>query len=135
MKIGDYASESGVEGLGFAIPITSVKTVLEQLANQGYVAGRPCIGLTGQPLSTFYQIYYHYPAGLLVTEVEQGSDAARKGIRYGDILTSLDGIAVTSLDVLEQILYDCEVGEEITATIYRNGIEYSLTIILGEDKN
>ena len=135
MKIGDYASSAGVEGLGFAIPITSVKTVLEQLANQGYVAGRPCLGLTGEPLSTFYQIYYHYPAGLLITDVDPGSDAARKGLRYGDILTSLDGVAVTSLDVLEQILFDCEVGDELEATVFRSGIEYSLTLILGEEKN
>ena len=135
VKIGDYASSAGVEGLGFAIPITSVQTVLEQLANQGYVAGRPSLGLTGEPLSTFYQIYYHYPAGLLITDVEPGSDAARKGLRYGDILTSLDGVAVTDLDVLEQILFDCEVGDELDATVFRSGIEYSLTIRLGEDKN
>ena len=135
MKIGDYASESGVEGLGFAIPITSVQTVLEQLANQGYVAGRPYIGLTGQAVSTFYQFYYRMPAGILITEVDPDSDAAAQGIRRGDILMTLNGSQVTSLDVLEEILYASAVGDELKAAVYRDGQEFAVTITVGEDKH
>ena len=135
MKIGDYASESGVEGLGFAIPITSVQTVLEQLANQGYVAGRPDLGITGQAISTFYQFYYRMPAGILITNVDETSDAAAKGLRRGDILMGLDGKAVTNLDILEEIVYASTVGDELEATIYRDGREYTLTIIMGEEKH
>ena len=135
MKIGDYASESGVEGLGFAIPITAVQSVLEQLASQGYVAGRPALGISGSAISTFYQVYYRMPAGILVTAVEEDSDAAEKGIRRGDILMTLDGRAVTSVDILEEILYASTVGEELTATVYRGGREYTLTIVVGEEKH
>ena len=135
MKIGDYASSAGVEGLGFAIPITSVQSVLDQLANQGYVAGRPDLGITGQTISTFYQVYYRMPAGILITAVDEDSDAAAKGIRRGDILMTLDGVTVSSLDVLEQITYASTVGEELTATVYRDGQEYTLTIIVGEEKH
>jgi serine protease Do len=135
MKIGDYASSGGVEGLGFAIPITSVQTVLEQLATQGYVAGRPDIGLTGQVISTFYQFYYRMPGGILITWVDPDSDAAEKGLRRGDILTTLDGVKLTSLDVLEQVVYASAVGEELTATVYRDGREYTLTITVGEEKH
>ena len=135
MKIGDYASSAGVEGLGFAIPITSVQSVLDQLANQGYVAGRPDLGITGQTISTFYQVYYRMPAGILITAVDEDSDAAVKGIRRGDILMTLDGVTVSSLDVLEQITYASTVGEELTATVYRDGQEYTLTIIVGEEKH
>ena len=135
MKIGDYASESGVEGLGFAIPITSVQTVLEQLANQGYVAGRPDLGITGTAISTFYQFYYRMPAGILITAVDEDSDAAVQGLRRGDILMTLDGKAVTSLDILEEITYASSVGDKLEATIYRDGREYPLTITVGEEKH
>ena len=135
MKIGDYASTGGVEDLGFAIPITSVQTVLEQLANQGYVAGRPDIGLTGTAISTFYQFYYHMPAGILLTSVAADSDAAAKGVAPGDVLMVLDGVQVTSLDVLEQIVYASAVGDELEARLYRDGLEYTVTITMGEAKN
>ena len=135
MKIGDYASEDGVEGLGFAIPITSVQTVLEQLANQGYVAGRPDLGVSGQAISTFYQFYYRMPAGILITTVDEGSDAEVQGLRRGDILMTLDGKAVTSLDILEEFTYASTVGDELEATVYRDGREYTLTITVGEEKH
>ena len=135
MKIGDYASEGGVEGLGFAIPITSVQTILEQLASKGYVAGRPDLGLKGQEISTFYQFYYRMPAGILITEVAEGSSAAQQGLRRGDILLTLDGVAVTNLDILQEITYASTVGQELQATIYREGREISLTLIMGEEKH
>ena len=135
MKIGDYASEGGVEGLGFAIPITSVQTILEQLASKGYVAGRPDLGITGQAISTFYQFYYRMPAGILITEVDEGSSAAQQGLRRGDILLTLDGVAVTNLDILQEITYASTVGQELQATVYREGREITLTLIMGEEKH
>ena len=135
MKIGDYASEGGVEGLGFAIPITSVQTILEQLASKGYVAGRPDLGITGQAISTFYQFYYRMPAGILITEVDEGSSAAQQGLRRGDILLTLDGVAVTNPDILQEITYASTVGQELQATVYREGREITLTLIMGEEKH
>ena len=135
MKIGDYASEGGVEGLGFAIPITSVQTILEQLASKGYVAGRPDLGITGQEISTFYQFYYRMPAGILITEVDEGSSAAQQGLRRGDILLTLDGVAVTNPDILQEITYASTVGQELQATVYREGREINLTLIMGEEKH
>ena len=135
MKIGDYAGEGGVQDLGFAIPITSVQTVLEQLASQGYVAGRPDLGLTGQAISTFYQFYYNMPAGVLITAVDPDSDAAAKGIRRGDILTCLEGVEISSLDHVEQIVYASSVGDVLEAEIYRDGIRFRLTILVGEEKH
>ena len=135
MKIGDYASEGGVEGLGFAIPITSVQTILEQLASKGDVVGRPDLGLKGQEISTFYQFYYRMPAGILITEVAEGSSAAQQGLRRGDILLTLDGVAVTNPDILQEITYASTVGQELQATIYREGREIPLTLIMGEEKH
>ena len=135
MKIGDYASEGGVEGLGFAIPITSVQTVLEQLANQGYVAGRPDLGMEGQAISTFYQFYYRLPAGILITNLDEDSSAHKQGITRGDVLTSLNGKAITSYDQFEEFIYASSVGDEVTATFYRDGMEFTVKLTVGEEKH
>ena len=135
MKIGDYASSAGVEGLGFAIPITAVQTVLEQLATQGYVSGRPSLGLEGEEISTFYQFYYRMPAGILITTLDEGSSAAIQGIRRGDILTAINGTPVTNSDTLEELVYASAVGDKLQATFYRDGWEFTLILVVGEEKH
>ena len=95
LKIGVFTDNAGAEGLGFAIPSTTVKEIADQLIAQGYVSGRPAIGITGEPVSSFYQFYYNLPAGLYITNVEYGSDARKKGIEQGDILMSIDGNRIT----------------------------------------
>ena len=135
MKIGDYASSGGVEGLGFAIPMTSVKGVVEQLATNGYVAGRPDLGLEGQMVSQFYQHYYRLPRGMIITWVDPESNAAALGIREGDILLYLDGQRITSLAGFQEIVNGLEVDQQVSAMIYRSGKEYELTLIVGEHTN
>ncbi len=133
MKIGDYASSSGVEGLGFAIPISTVKGVVEQLATNGYVAGRPDLGLDGQMISIFYQHYYRLPSGMMITSVDEDSDAAVKGIKAGDILVYLAGERITDLDTYQQTVNGLEVGDEVSVMIYRSGMEYELNLTVGEN--
>ena len=134
MKIGAFTDAAGVEGLGFAIPSSTVKDVVEQLIRQGYVSGRPDLGIEGESLSTFYQHYYRLPEGLYITAVDPGSDADNKGIERGDILISLNGTHITSSDQLSSLLYSCEVGEVVAAIIYRGGYQYELQLIIAEDK-
>ena len=134
MKIGDYASSGGVEGNGFAIPMTSVKSIVEQLATNGYVAGRPDLGLEGQMVSQFYQHYYRLPAGMIITWVDPESDAAALGIREGDILLYLDGQRITGLAMYQEIVNGLEVEQQVSAMVYRSGKEYELTLTVGENK-
>jgi serine protease Do len=89
-------SASGVEGLGFAIPIDDAKPVIEQLITFGYVRGRPLIGITGREISSIYADYYGVPKGIYVTDVSSGSGAAKAGIKAGDILVGLDGKSLYS---------------------------------------
>ena len=74
------------------------------------------------------------PAGILLTSVAEDSDAAAKGVVPGDVLMVLDGVQVTSLDVLEQIVYASAVGDELEAVIYRDGTQFAVTILMGEAK-
>ena len=134
MKIGTFTDKAGVEGLGFAIPSTTVKEIVDQLIRQGYVSGRPTLGIEGESLSAFYQYYYRFPAGLLITEVETGSYAHYYGISPGDILMSVDDVQITTMDQLNAVLWDHEVGDVVTVCIYRQGRQASLDLTLTEDK-
>jgi len=134
MKIGAFTDNAGVEGLGFAIPSSTVKDIVDQLIRQGYVSGRPTLGLEGESLSIFYQHYYRLPEGLYITEVEPDSDAAAKGIERGDILVKLNGNRITTAEELSAFLYNCQVGDVVTVIIYRGGYQYELELTVSEDK-
>ncbi len=135
MKIGTFTSSSGIEGIGFAIPSTTVKDIVDQLITQGYVSGRPTLGLTGESLSVFYQHYYRLPSGLYITHVEKGSDSYEKGIAEGDILLSLNDTKITTMNELKLLLNGMEIGDTLTAVIYRGGQQYSVALDLTEDTN
>ena len=134
MKIGAFTDSAGVEGIGFAIPSATVKDIVDQLISQGYVSGRPTLGIEGEALSSFYQHYYRLPAGLYITYVEPGSDAAERGIENGDMLLSIDGQRITTMDQLKSLLYDMEVGQTVEAVIYRDGERYLVELTLSENK-
>lgn len=132
MKIGDSMSVAGVEGLGFAIPSATVQEIVNQLISQGYVSGRPSLGITGEAVSARYQIYYRLPSGLYITEVEENSSADAVGIQPGDILISIDGVQITSSDTLNTQLYSYEPGDTLHAIIYRSGRKYTVMLTVGE---
>ena len=134
MKIGAFTDSAGVEGIGFAIPSATVKDIVDQLITQGYVSGRPTLGIEGEALSTFYQHYYRLPAGLYITQVDPGSDAYNQGIRDGDMLLSVDDQRISTMDDLKSILFDREVGETVEVIIYRAGERYRANLTLGEHK-
>ena len=132
MKIGDYVSAAGVEGLGFAIPSTTVKLIVDQLISQGYVSGRPELGIQGVAVPEFYQYYYRMPAGVYVNAVVSSSDAAKKGIEVKDIILAIDGERISTTEQIEAILYNHQPGDTVTVIIYRGGYQYEVDIILGE---
>ena len=134
MKIGAFTDDAGVEGIGFAIPSATVKDIVDQLIHQGYVSGRPTLGIEGEALSSFYQHYYRLPAGLYITHVDPASDAYAKGIEDGDMLLSVDNQRITTMEELKAILYDREVGEVVQVIIYRNGQQYRVELTLSEQK-
>ena len=134
MKIGAFTDSAGVEGLGFAIPSTTVKDIVDQIITQGYVSGRPTLGISGDALSNFYQYYYRLPAGLYINQVESGSYAEYYGISEGDILLAIDDTRITDMDGLNNVLYDHQVGDIVTAVIYRGGQQYQIELTLTENK-
>ena len=134
MKISAFTNSAGVEGIGFAIPSVTVKDIVEQIIQQGYVSGRPTLGITGETLSSFYQHYYRLPAGLYITEVDPGSHAYRCGIEPGDLLLQADSTRITNMDDLNAVLYRHQVGDVINVMIYRAGQRASVDLTLTEAK-
>ncbi len=134
MKIGAFTNSAGVEGLGFAIPSATVKDIVEQLVSQGYVSGRPTLGIEGDALSPFYQHYYRMPAGVYVTAVAYGSDAAQVGIEEGDLILSVGQTRVTTYEELRSAVLQYEVEDTVEVVVYRGGSQYRVELTLSEDK-
>ena len=131
MKMSSYSSTSAtVEGLGFAIPITAAKPILDELISQGYVSGRPAIGIEGETLDISTQWFFHMPSGVIITAVEETSDAAAKGLQPNDVIVGLNDSAIDSLEDLVAAKNDLSAGDQVTLTIYRGGRYYEVKVTL-----
>lgn len=133
MKLSSYYTSASVEGLGFAIPISVAKPVIDELIEHGYVSGRPALGITGKSLPDVYRAYYHLPDGVYVESVDPASDAYEKGLRDGDTITAVQGVGVRTVDELNVVKHQYQAGDELILTVFRNGEIFDLTVILGED--
>ena len=134
MKISSYYS--AVEGLGFAIPISTAKPIIDELIESGYVSGRPAIGITIlSGLTDTARAYYDLPEGVIVQSVQENSYAAVQGLQPGDVITALDGVPVTSADDLQTLLSSYNAGDTVRLTIWRDGetIDLGITLIDAHD--
>ena len=132
MKLSSYYTSASVEGLGFAIPISVAKPVIDELIEHGYVSGRPALGITGKSLPDVYRTYYHLPSGVYVETVDPDSDAYAKGLREGDAITAAEGEPVRSIEELNVVKNRFQAGETMTLTVYRAGETFDLSIVLSE---
>ena len=136
------AAANGVEGMGYAIPISNAKSILEDLMNKKTrtdkvdEADSAYVGIAGQGVSGEMSSLYGIPEGIYLTEVQDGSPAADAGLQKGDIITKFDGSSVTSMQDLKTQRAYYAAGEEVPVTIQRqNGSEYEeqkVTITLGK---
>ena len=122
-------SGSGVEGMGFAIPINSAKPIYEQLIQYNKVK-RPYIGISGRDLDERTAKANDLVVGIYILSIDEFSAAEKAGLRIGDVVTSLDGKKVTTMDELNEIKNTYNIGDEITLTIYRNGNEKEIKLTL-----
>ena len=74
------------------------------------------------------------PPGIFITELDPASDAARKGIQNGDILSAINGVRISSMDDLNTVLYGCQVGDTVEVIIHRSGRQYLVDLTLAESK-
>lgn len=129
MKMGNAYSSVPVEGIGFAIPSSVVKTVTDQLLATGAFA-RPGIGITVGPIPEDVASHYQIPSGLYISSVSKGSDAEKNGIVPGDILTHVNGIPVSQTDDVLAIRDQHTIGDSLCLTVYRDGHVFDVNITL-----
>ena len=131
MKMSAAYSDVSIEGIGFAIPTTTVKTVTDQLIAQGkYV--RPGLGITVGAIPADAAEHYGLPQGLYISAISDGSDAQEKGVQVGDILTHVNGIPVRKTTDVLTIRDAMAVKEKMTLTLYRDGETFDVVIELRE---
>lgn len=126
-------SVSGVEGLGFAIPINTAKPIINQLIQYGYVKGRPFIGIGGQDITQEVAAYYNLPVGIYIMSVSPGSGAAKAGIRRKDILISLAGKKVVSMQDVNAIKRHYKAGDTVKAGIVRGKRNLTVNLTFTEE--
>jgi serine protease Do len=126
-------ASSGVEGLGFAIPINTVKPIVEDLVKNGRVTGRPLLGISGQEITQIIAQQYDMPEGIYIAEVSTGSGAEKAGIKKGDVLTKVDNKKISTMSELNDIKIKHKAGDTLDVTVNRDGKEINLKITLTED--
>ena len=124
------SSYSSIEGIGFAIPSTTVRSVVNSLILYGEVRGRPAVGVTVGAIPENASQQYDLPGGLYVTEVSKGSDAEAKGIVPGDIITAVNGEPAKTTEDIVRVKNALYVGDSITFTIWRNGETFDVEVVL-----
>ena len=122
---------TGIEGMGFAIPINSTVDIYEQLIQYSKVK-RPYIGISGIDLDQATADKYKYPLGIYVKSIEDFSAGQKAGLKAGDVIIAADGKEVKTMEQLNAIKNAHKIGEEMTLKVYRNGNENEITITLEE---
>ena len=124
-------SGTGVEGIGFAIPINSTKDIYEQLISDGKVK-RPFIGISGRNIDEQTAKKYKLVEGVYVVSVEEFSSAEKAGIKQYDIITEIDGKAIKTMDELNEIKNTHKPGDKVNLKVYRDDDYKDIEITLGE---
>ncbi|WP_328693597.1 trypsin-like peptidase domain-containing protein [Streptomyces phaeochromogenes] len=122
--------EGAAAGIGFAIPASMVRTVADQIVEDGRVtdSGRAALGITARTVvGADYQ-----PAGVAVVEVKDGGAASNAGIERGDVITGLGDTGITTVTSLSEALADRKPGEKVRVTYTRDGDEKNAEVTLGE---
>ncbi len=118
------------DGMTYAIPSSYAKTIVDELIEHGHVSGRPGIGLTLEEIPETARIYYGLPRGLYVRSVYANSDAYAQGIRPGDVIIAVNGTAVSTNTVLNEVKSGFSVGESVVISVYRSGVTTDVAVTL-----
>jgi len=126
------SSVTSVEGIGFAIPSTTIQEVVSQLLISGSVTNRPSIGITVGAIDAVIADHYNIPQGLYISAVQKNSDAENQGVKVGDILTAVNDTPVYTTSDVSEIKDSLSVGDPLKLTLWRDGETLEITVTLVE---
>lgn len=124
-------SGTGIEGIGFAIPINSTVDIYKQLISDGKVK-RPYIGISGRDINEQTAKQYKLIEGVYIVSVEPYSSAEKAGLKSYDVITEVDGNKITSMDELNEIKNSHKIGDIINLKVYRDNNYVDVQVTLGE---
>lgn len=124
-------SGTGVEGVGFAIPINSTKEIYEQLIQYNKVK-RPYIGIGGIDLDEQTAEDRNLVVGIYIKTIEDFSAGEKAGLKIGDVIVEVDGTKVTKMDELNAIKNQKQIGDTLKLKVFREGKEKEITVTLQE---
>lgn len=124
-------SGTGVEGVGFAIPINSTKEIYEQLIQYNKVK-RPYIGISGYDLDEQTAEDNNLVVGIYIKTIEDFSAGEKAGLKIGDVIVEVDGTKVTKMDELNAIKNQKQIGDTLKLKVFREGKEKEITVTLQE---
>ena len=128
-----YASSSGMEGIGFALPINDVVPVVSELVDKGYVSGKASLGVSfDNRYNTVYSRYYRLPEGAFVSSVEKGSCAESAGILPGDILMQIGEYHIEDYADVPSALRHFSAGDTTEVSVYREAQILTLSVCFDE---
>ncbi len=122
---------TGIEGVGFAIPINKTIDIYTQLIENGKVL-RPYIGIEGTNLDERTADRYKLPVGIYINAIQNFSSAEIAELKVGDVIIKADGESIKTMDELNAMKNKKSIGDEMTLTVYRNGENIDITLILKE---
>lgn len=119
-------SDTSVEGMGYALPISDVQDIINDLiagknvSNDGTTSGQAYLGISAQTIISQYAQLLNMPEGVYISSVEQGSAAEECGLQSGDIICSLDGEDIADMETFHDKIVACNPGDKVTIVYYRN---------------
>lgn len=122
---------TGIEGMGFAIPVNSTFDISEQLIKTGKVK-RPYIGISGEDITEIYSAYYRLPVGVYVRKIQNDGPAKDSDLKVGDIIVKFNGEKIESMSQLNNLKNKCAIGDTVTLTVSRNNEETDIDVTLTE---
>ncbi|MBR3570328.1 MAG: trypsin-like peptidase domain-containing protein [Oscillibacter sp.] len=129
-KYSTYSTTT-VEGLGFAIPINDVLSMIEDIMTNGYVANKPYLGIFPGTFNSNLARQYQFDvkAGVIVYSVEEGSAADKAGLKRDDVITKVDDQDIKTVEDLNAAKKKYSAGDKATLTVYRDGQTITVDII------
>lgn len=115
-------SQASIDNIGFAITINEAKPVINDLMTKGYVTNRPGLGINGEEISE-YSAYMQglESGGVYVTYISEDMPVAKSGLKVGDIISKVNGTAVSSVTDIQNIIAELNIGDTVELTVYRAG--------------
>jgi serine protease Do len=127
-------NSSGIEGLGFAIPINDAITIMNELIEKGYVSGKPSLDITVTTISRSTAQYYNMAEGSYIIALEEGGAASLAGLVVGDIITHVNDVEVLTVETLRAELKKYAAENTVAVTVVRSGEVLTVDVTLSEVK-